>query len=116
MSEKLVTYEEFLTELHQELEYLRDGGTSYRVETAELSLFAAQKVDDFQLFLHKEETENWLKTLALDSDNERLNDVTKMLNTMLESLYLKAALTSETEEELLARKRKRRSLKSVPIA
>ena len=49
-------------------------------------------------------------------DAERLKDITKMLNTVATSLDLKAYLTDEIKELLLARKRKRKPLKLTPIS
>ena len=51
--ENPVPFEMYLNELSKEFEYLQNGGASYRIETATLSLEIAQKVKSFDLFWNK---------------------------------------------------------------
>ena len=111
-----VSYEMFLSELSKELEYLQNGGTSYRIETATFCLELAHKVNDVNLFLEQETAEKVVLMHLPYVDAERSKDVTKMLNTVAVGLELKASLTDEIKELLLARKRKRRPLKLTPIS
>ena len=111
-----VSYEMFLNELSKEFEYLQNGGTSYRIETATFCLELVRKINDANPFLEKEATEKIVLLHFPYADAERLKDVTKMLNTVANSLELKANLTDEIKELLLARKKKRRPLKLTPIS
>jgi len=110
-----VSYEMFLNELSKEFEYLQNGGTSYRIETATFCLEVARKINDVNSFLEKEATEKIVLLHFPYVDAERLQDVTKMLNTVANSLELKANLPDEIKESLLARKKKRKPLKLTPI-
>ena len=111
-----VSYEMFLNELSKEFEYLQNGGTSYRIETATFCLELAHKVNDINLFLEQETAEKIVLMHLPHVGTERLKDVIKMLNTVATSLELKASLTEEIKELLLARKRKRKPLKLTPIS
>ncbi|MCL1990896.1 MAG: hypothetical protein FWG67_08420 [Defluviitaleaceae bacterium] len=111
-----ISYEIFLNELSKEFEYLQNGGTSYRVGTATFCLELAHKVSDVTLFLEQETAKKVVLMHFPYVDTERLKDVTKMLNTVATSLELKANLSDEIKELLLARKRKRKPLKLTPIS
>jgi len=110
-----VSYETFLNELSREFEYLQNGGTSYRIETATLCLEIAHKINDITSFLDPITAEEIVLLYLPYVDAERLKDITKMLNTVAKSLELKANLTDEIKELLLARKKKRRPLKLTPV-
>ena len=111
-----VSYEMFLNELSKELEYLQNGGTTYRIETATSCLELAHKVNDVNLFLEQETSEKFVLAHLPHVDDERSKDVTKMLNTVARNLELKVNLTDEIKELLIARKKKRRPLKLTPIS
>ena len=111
-----VPYEIFLNELSKEFEYLQNGGTSYRIETVTFCLELARKINDVNPFFEKEATEKIVLLHFPYVDTERLKDVTKMLNTVANSLELKADLTDEIKELLLVRKKKRRPLKLTPVS
>jgi len=108
-----VTYENFMNELQQEYEYLKEGIINYRAETASMCLELAKNADDFMLFLDYDDTFEFVQK-SLDVDTDRLKDVTKMLYTILGDLHLKANLSEKTKVELARRKANRKMWKLVP--
>lgn len=111
-----VAYQDFLSGLEKELKYLKDGGTSYRIKTAELSLMVAKTVKDVSLFLDREVALKTVTKLLPSADFNRLKDVAKMLNVVLGCLNLDTTLSDEVKEKFFERKSKRRALKLVPVA
>ena len=109
MAAQLITKEVFLSELTKELEYLKDGGTPYRIKTAELSLFVAHCVDTVELFFNLEETLKKVKLLLPDADPERIKDVSEMLKTISRYLNMQANLSENLKLKLQERKKKRKS-------
>ena len=51
MNKALITVDEFISKLHQEYVYHKQGGTSYRQKTAKLSLEVALEVKKVHPFL-----------------------------------------------------------------
>jgi len=111
-----VARQDFLDELEKEFEYLKNGGTSYRVDIAELCLFVAQRVEEVDSFFDRENAQKVAASLLPDANLERLRDVAKMLNTVIDCFYLEATTPDEVKKKLLERKRKRKSLKLTSIS
>ena len=105
----------FLDELTKELNYLKNGGTSYRVETAELFLNIAKETNDIKAFLDRKNAEEIVTTILSEANIDRIKDVAKMLNVILESLQLETTLTDEVKLKLMERKRKRQPSRLVPL-
>jgi hypothetical protein len=110
-----VTKEQFLSELERELAYLKDGGTSYRVETAELAVALGKKMNELSLLADKVKIAEWVAMELTDIDRERLLDVSKFLKTIYGHLKLYAELDEDLKQELEKRKAQRGKLKLVPL-
>ena len=111
----LITHQTFLDELTKELKYLKNGGTSYRVETAELCLHIAKETKDIEVFLDRGSAEEIVTDILSDTNIDRIKDVAKMLNVILESLQLETTLTDEVKLKLMERKRRRQPFRLVPL-
>lgn len=106
-----VSHTEFINELAKEVAYMKKGGTSYRQKTAELSLNLAEKVKDVSIFLNRNDVYNLVNAQVPVEDDDRAQDVTKMLNVVLLDLNLKANQSEDRRLRLLERKRNRKPLK-----
>lgn len=110
-----VSYAKFIDELTDELMFMRADGTSYRRETAKLSLFVAKRVESVKPFFDRNVAYETVLQLLPAKDLDRLKDVAKMLNVVLLDLHSKANQSDELEARLTERARKRKSLKLVPV-
>ncbi|WP_017186156.1 hypothetical protein [Alkalibacillus haloalkaliphilus] len=72
-------YTDFYKRLEKQVEYLSHGGTNYRLEAAKLSLQVAEQVKRVSPFLTLEQTKTNVLQVLPTLDQERLNDVTKVL-------------------------------------
>lgn len=90
-----ITYINFVHELEKEYEYLRNGGTSYRIKTAEISLEVAKKAGSVLPFLGLESAKESVSTFYDYLDNYRIEDVAKMLNVIAKDLSFNILLSEE---------------------
>lgn len=111
MEEVKVTKEEFVKELEDELAYHLDGGTSYRQDTTRYSLDIANSLPDTSLIFDREKTYDKVKEFYPDMDEERLQDVSKMLNVIVRDLYSKKNLDEETKRYVEEKMKKFTGLK-----
>ncbi|WP_027416257.1 hypothetical protein [Aneurinibacillus terranovensis] len=88
----------FVEELERQIEHHRgEGGTSYRLETAELSLDIALKTGVMEPFyLSRESSREVVARFLKDHhDDDRIDDVAKALYTMSRRLIFKAMMPEE---------------------
>lgn len=98
MNKALITVDEFISKLHQEYVYHKQGGTSYRQLTAKLALEVALKVKKVHPFLDPVESKKMVYTHLPDVDNERKDDVAKMLRVIAKSMYIEMTTSDEVKE------------------
>lgn len=91
-------FNDFLYKLKQEYEYHNNGGTDYRLETARLSLQVAMKVEQVNPFLNAINSKRLVLMHYPSLDNDRKNDVAKMLRVIAKSLYLEMNTPNEVKE------------------
>lgn len=99
--------------LEKQYKSLAEGGTSYRLETARLSLLVANKVMRFEVFLNLKTTRDVVQQLLVDANNERVNDVSKMLYLNAQTQYRKSKETPEFKAAVKQRMANRQPLKLV---
>lgn len=97
MEEEKVTKKEFVKELEDELAYHLDGGTSYRQDTTRYSLSIAQSLPDIAILFDREYTVEKVKEFYPNMDEDRLQDVSKMLNVIVRDLHNKKNMDEETK-------------------
>jgi len=98
-----VTITELINELEDELNYLKDGGSEYRIKTAELSLKIAKEINNVTPFFDRNNSLEVVSRLLQNEDDERRYDVAKMLNVITKSTYKKLNYTDEYKESLRQR-------------
>lgn len=106
---------DFIKELTNEVNVMKTDGTTYRRETAELSLFVARKVKNTGFFYNREMSYRTVSNILLTEDVYRLWDVAKMLNVVLLDLHGKANRSHDIEICVIERSRKRKPVKLVPV-
>lgn len=79
-------YEKFINELEDEYQYHLNGGTSYRIKTAQLSLEVAKKVGDIAPFLEQETSKETVYNMNPGLDLHRIEDVAKMLRVIAKDI------------------------------
>jgi NurA-like 5'-3' nuclease len=97
VKEQGVSYTVFLQELQKELVFHLNGGTSYRQKTAELSLEVAHKVGEVTPFFERNVAKQTVSCLLPNLDQQRVEDVAKMLHFIAKELYLNANLPKEVK-------------------
>lgn len=105
--------EGFLKTLENQYKYLSNGGTKYRVETAKLSLLVAKKVLKLEPFLNRQRTHNLVKELFVNVNDDRVNDVAKMLYLNAMDQVRKSNVSPEFRDAVNDRMKKRQALKLV---
>lgn len=93
-----LSFEGFLKKLKLQYEYLTDGGTEYRQQTAKLSLEIALKVKRVDPFLDPRESKKLVSFYLPDFDNERKEDVSKMLRVTAKSMYIEMTSPDEVKD------------------
>ncbi|GEL78716.1 hypothetical protein [Tenuibacillus multivorans] len=104
-----VKKETLIDALNKEVKFHKAGGTSYRKDTANLSLHVAKNVDDVSLFLNPRSSRQLVKNLLSAYDKYRQQDVTKMLHVTAKNLYLNHNLSDEMKAHLKRKMRTRNS-------
>ena len=92
-----LSFESFIKKLKQVQEYQADGGTIYRQKTAGLSLEVALVVKKVHPFLDPIECLRLVSAILPDYDNERKDDVAKMLRVTAKSMYLEMTTPEEVK-------------------
>lgn len=113
--EVLVSYPDFLNELTNEFQYMKNGGTSYRKDTVELSLKVAKEVKNVTPFFNRDVAFETVSEFLPGMDVDRLKDIAKMLNVVLRDLHSKANRSDELKSKLLERARNRKPFRLVPV-
>lgn len=109
MHENKISKATFVKELLDEVEEMNTSGTTYRRETALLSLNIAKSVSDFEIFSDMKSTLQCVKKyLPQTTTQERVLDVSKMLNTVLKSLERKAMMSETMKKKLYERSQNRK--------
>lgn len=104
----VVNYFDFLAELETEVNEMKTHGTSYRYETAKLALEVAKNISDFQLFSDLQRTSEVVcHQLPTETPTERIEDVSKSLNTISRSLYRDPSSSEVFQKELNERSKNR---------
>lgn len=102
MNEKSVNdaipFSDFLDILKQEYDYHKNGGTEYRKETARLSLEIAMKVKSVVPFLDHMSAKRLVFEYLPLANNQRKDDVAKMLRVLAKKLYLEKNTPNEVKE------------------
>ena len=91
-----VTLDGFRDEVNREVEWLKNGATSYRVKTAELSLLVVKEIETPDYFCDLKTAIKKVSELFPNEDSERKKDVAKMLHTIFSSMELEL----ETPQEI----------------
>lgn len=104
-----VTLQELMTEVSNEKEYLQYG-TTYRKETVRLAEQVLSYVHDVKPFLRRDIALAYVGKV-LNVNTERQKDVAKMLNVIVNDLYLRKNMSDELLEGLAERRKNRGSLK-----
>ena len=102
----MFTYEEFIADLKGQLDYQLDGGTSYRIKTAELALKVAEKVDDVELFIKRETVRELTNQVLQDYNDERRLDVAEFLFHNTKHLSRKKNMSNDIKEYIQEMKKK----------
>lgn len=113
--EVLVSFPDFLKELTNEVHYMQNGGTSYRKDTAELSLRVAKEVKNVTPFLNRDVAFQTVSEFLPGTDVDRLKDIAKMLNVVLRDLHSKANRSDALKSNFLERTRNRKPFRLVPV-
>lgn len=108
-------YANFYDSLEKEYKYLSHGGTNYRVKTAELSLAVAKRYTQLQPFLNRTTARVEVRKHFPEMDEERLNDVSKMLVVNAKEVDFKARQTPEFRRMVRNRMKKARNYKLVRV-
>lgn len=106
---QISSYVEFYRLLEKQYEYLYNGGTDYRIKTAELSLDVAKKYNQIQPFLDMENAKIEVKKHFPNIDEERLNDVSKMLYANAREVNLKSKQPPEFKKMIREKAMKARN-------
>ncbi|MFD1609831.1 hypothetical protein [Oceanobacillus luteolus] len=99
--------------LEKQYNFLANGGTNYRLETTRLSLYVVKKAMMFEPFLNHKATKELVRQLLGDVNNERLEDVAKMLYLNANVEYRRANDSPEFKEALKKRRANRKKLELV---
>lgn len=102
-------FETFVTELQKEVRYLQNGGTSYRIATAELSLRLADHVQDIVPFLDKNSAKETVSNFWPELDHHRKSDVAKFLHCVALDAQHSATVAPEAVMEYVKQKRQTKS-------
>lgn len=109
-----VSHSNLINELSKELQYLENGGTSYRKETARRALTVARETRDIHVFTDRNLAIKTTSNFLIEEDTHRINDVAKMLNVVVSDLHYKASLSDEIKEKLEKRSRIRKPIRIIP--
>ncbi|EMR06621.1 hypothetical protein C772_01516 [Bhargavaea cecembensis DSE10] len=103
-------YSDFLEALDKEQNYLQNGGTSYRRQTAAMARDLASINDGLAQFLNRQELVRQVRTAYPLADEERIQDVAKMLNVVAKNVYLRSNVSDEAAAYVRSRKARRKPL------
>lgn len=101
-----VTLEEFFIEVEKENKYLQVS-TTYRKETAKQALYVLKTVQDVRPFYKRDEALECVSKVLCAANLERQKDVAKMLNVILNDLFLNKNMSVEFKEHLAERSKNR---------
>ena len=74
-------------ELANELHRMQVGGTSYRLETAQLALALSRRVTLPESLRDREEARQYVKSVSMELQDDRVEDVAKMLSMAARRVY-----------------------------
>lgn len=75
------------SELADELNRMQTGGTSYRLETAQLALALSRHVSVPESLRHREVARQYVRAVSMDLQEDRAEDVAKMLSMAARRAY-----------------------------
>ncbi|WCK57354.1 hypothetical protein PP175_29630 (plasmid) [Aneurinibacillus sp. Ricciae_BoGa-3] len=110
MNEEQEMYTDFLHELQREVQFQQNGGTSYRKDTADVSLSVAQRAGSVIPFFQLVDTKQTISRLFPDIDRYRLDDVAKMLHVIAKDLRLNATLSDDVKAYVQEKRENRKPL------
>lgn len=87
------------------------ASTTYRKETAKHALYVLKTVKDVKPFLKRDEALECVTKVLCTENLERQKDVAKMLNVILNDLYLNKNMPTEVKEYLAKRLKNRGPVK-----
>lgn len=105
-----LTFTPFVQELQKECDYHANGGTSYRKRSADISLQVAKQVGEVVPFLNRDMAKQHVSNVFPNLDQDRANDVAKMLNVIARELHLQANLPDEIKQRLEHKRLNRKPL------
>lgn len=105
-----VRRQELLDELNKELHFLQNGGTSYRQETAELSLKVVSQVQDPAVFRDRLSAFETANRLLGQEDSQRVMDVSKMISVVASDLHRQKKQPLEMKEYVEQKRKNRKPL------
>ncbi|WP_313431936.1 hypothetical protein [Siminovitchia terrae] len=108
-----LSFEDFLKKLKLEQEYQAAGGTSYRQQTAKLSIEVALKVKKVHPFLDPIKTKKLVSIHLPACDDERDDDVSKMLRVIAKSMYLEQITPDEVKKYAKSKLKNKLKLKKM---
>lgn len=103
-----ITFEEFLQELKREVEFHTNGGTSYRQQTARLSLDIANRVAKVTPFYKLEDAKEIVSKIFPNLDRYRVEDITKMMHVIARELRCKVNMPDELSKYVQEKRNKNR--------
>lgn len=103
----MVTVQQLKKELSKDVELLRNGGTKYRQETAELSLKVLENMHTLTPFMNRAKTLEVVSDELKTADLERKKDVAKMLNVTCVQMNTRQNYSTDFKKKLAERKHNR---------
>jgi len=109
----MVSLQEFVAEVAKENQFLQDGATMYRKQTAALSVQVLQSVQEVAPFLTRETSLQVVSDVLKSFDEDRQADVAKMLHVILTDLTTRTQFTDEFKAKLAERRKNRTNISLV---
>jgi len=103
-----ITLAIYLKHLTEFLDYQLDGGTEYRIKTAECSLHLAKMGKEPHFFSNLDRGFAWVKEKFPDENNERQIDIAQHLYHSYWHLYNVLNIADEIQQALKARQKSRK--------
>jgi len=104
---EVVSKSELVKRLEESLDFMTLGGTSYRIETARLSLEIVMNLGDFNILNSRKNVKMFVQATIPNIDEERCEDISENIFHHYRDLYLKKNLADDIQAELRRRKKKR---------
>lgn len=112
---KELLFEAFYKYLYNQYLYLCDGATGYRIKTSKLALEVVEQTKDIEPFLNLDQTIKVVISCFSDLDNERLNDVSKMLHLSANVVKTRMTMSDEMKKAIEDRRKNRKTLRLIKM-